>query len=331
METLRQGIVARPLNFVYLRVDGNQNNETGKPATDDVAANEPNIMPADIPLPAPLENQLPASEITPPQAQPPMEVHHHGHVHENKKWKEYLFQFLMLFLAVFCGFLAEYQLEHTIEKERAKDLAENLYHEVYADSIVMQQAIANRLIKEKSYLDFAVYVKDSSLINPSLNFYRAFAIAFVNHQALVFEPKDGILNQLINSGSLRYFRSSQLQTDIGLLSGVIAKIRARNTRETSFLDFTLRPFQMKHFDNRWIRQLTENGRMIVADAIDQKDLRRLSSPRILHIDQFDRDEAENIASQGAIMSSGTRLIFFKEYIDANHDLLETLRREYHLK
>ncbi len=37
-----------------------------------------------------------------------MEVHHHGHVHEKKKWKEYLFQFFMLFLAVFCGFLAEY-------------------------------------------------------------------------------------------------------------------------------------------------------------------------------------------------------------------------------
>ncbi len=33
-----------------------------------------------------------------------MEVHHHGHVHEKKKWKEYLSQFLMLFLAVFCGF-----------------------------------------------------------------------------------------------------------------------------------------------------------------------------------------------------------------------------------
>ena len=49
-----------------------------------------------------------------------MEVHHHGHVHHQKKWKEYLFQFLMLFLAVFCGFLAEYQLEHTIEKDREK-------------------------------------------------------------------------------------------------------------------------------------------------------------------------------------------------------------------
>jgi len=52
-----------------------------------------------------------------------MEVHHHGHVHERKKWKEYLFQFLMLILAVFCGFLAEYQLEQTIEKHKEKDFA----------------------------------------------------------------------------------------------------------------------------------------------------------------------------------------------------------------
>jgi hypothetical protein len=29
---------AEPISFVYLRVDSNQNNETGKPATVDVAA-----------------------------------------------------------------------------------------------------------------------------------------------------------------------------------------------------------------------------------------------------------------------------------------------------
>ncbi len=263
-----------------------------------------------------------------------MEVHHHpiaiGSHTAKKKFINYLWEFLMLFLAVFCGFLAEYQLEHKIEKERAKELAENLYHEVYADSIVMQQAIVNRLTKEKSYSDFAAYVRDSSLINPSFNFYHSFATAFVNHKALIFEPKDGILTQLINSGSLRYFRNSQLQAAIGLLSVVIAKIRARYTRETTFLDFTLRPFQMKYFDNRWVQRLTENGRLIVADAIDEKDLRMYPSPRILHIEQFDRDEAENIALQGAIMSSGTRLIFFEEYVEANHNLLEALRKEYHL-
>jgi hypothetical protein len=44
------------------------------------------------------ETEAPATEnINPTQAKE-MEVHHHGHVHEKKKWKEYLFQFLMLFL-----------------------------------------------------------------------------------------------------------------------------------------------------------------------------------------------------------------------------------------
>jgi len=45
------------------------------------------------PLPK-TEEQLSTLNLQPSD----MEVHHHGHVHEKKKWKEYLFQFLMLFL-----------------------------------------------------------------------------------------------------------------------------------------------------------------------------------------------------------------------------------------
>jgi hypothetical protein len=63
------------------------------------------------------ENILPVAKTTPtelqqtinPQPTNPekMEVHHHGHIHENKKWKEYLFEFLMIFLAVTLGFFVE--------------------------------------------------------------------------------------------------------------------------------------------------------------------------------------------------------------------------------
>jgi hypothetical protein len=195
----------------------------------------------------------------------------------------------------------------------------------------MQKTIANRLLKEKSFSDFAFYIKDSSLLNPSLSFYRTFADAFVNHRALIFEPHDGILNQLTNSGSLRYFKDQKLQKEIGLLSVVIDKIRARILRENTFLDFTLRPFQLKHFDNRWLQQVTENGRYLVADAIERPDLKAIKAPRILHIETFDRDEAENIALQGMIMSTGTRLLLFTEYTKINQDLLATLRSQYHLK
>src|SRR5688572_5591847 len=63
-----------------------------------------------------------------------MEVHHHGHVHEKKKWKEYLFQFLMLFLAVFCGFMAENFREHLIIKEKAHNYLKNLVADLKTDS-----------------------------------------------------------------------------------------------------------------------------------------------------------------------------------------------------
>jgi hypothetical protein len=69
-----------------------------------------------------------------------MEVHHQGHVHEKKKWKEYLFQFFMLFLAVFCGFLAEYQLEHTIEHQREKQFMKSMVEDLEKDTA--------RLLKE---------------------------------------------------------------------------------------------------------------------------------------------------------------------------------------
>ena len=259
-----------------------------------------------------------------------MEVHAHSHT-ARKKWTHYFWEFLMLFLAVFCGFLAEYQLEHKIEKDRAKELAKSLYAETYADSIVMQEVIAERLVKEQACIDFANYVRDSSLTKPSISFYRNFLMVVVYHRSMTFEANDGVLNQLINSGSLRYFKSRQLQTDIGKLNVVIGKIRSRILREYTMLDFTVRPFQLKHFDNRWVQELTENGKIPLKDALLQKDFQQLLVPRVLHIEQFDREDAANIALGVFITSSGTRNTQLKEYVAANHNLLMTLRKEYHLK
>src|SRR5688500_20094156 len=70
-----------------------------------------------------------------------MEVHHHGHVHEKKKWKEYLFQFLMLFLAVFCGFLAEYQLEHKIERDRSKQFLQSMLVDVSTNIVILDSLV----------------------------------------------------------------------------------------------------------------------------------------------------------------------------------------------
>ncbi|MFN2440980.1 MAG: hypothetical protein ABR503_17380, partial [Chitinophagaceae bacterium] len=84
-----------------------------------------------------------------PQPLKEMEVHHHGHVHEKKKWLEYLFQFFMLFLAVFCGFLAEYQLEHKIEKDREKQFIQSLVNDIKADTARLKVIINERTKREQ--------------------------------------------------------------------------------------------------------------------------------------------------------------------------------------
>src|SRR5688572_21508242 len=103
----------------------------------------------------------------------------HNHAAQGKGWKHYFFDFLMLFLAVYCGFLAENIRERRVEVERAEVLAKNLYKEILADSIVVQQMIAVRKIKESECSYFISYVKDSNLTILSNRFYRSFSWAFL--------------------------------------------------------------------------------------------------------------------------------------------------------
>ena len=174
-----------------------------------------------------------------------MEVHHHPHV-EKKGFKEYFLEFLMIFLAVTLGFFAENIRENISENKIANELAESLYKEVYSDSIIMKQNINGRTDSmEKDVNYFISYTKDSSLINPSASFYHAVFSGFL--RGYRFEPEDGILNQLINSGSLRYMKAKLLQDEIGKLSVAIAKVRARNAIEMEFITSTSRPFSAKIF------------------------------------------------------------------------------------
>lgn len=280
-------------------------------------------------------NGLPAAPdiTTPPQTndqtEPPMEVHAHTHT-PRKKWTHYFWEFLMLFLAVFCGFLAENYREHYVENQRAKLLADNLYREIYADSIAIEQKFAFRNRKEEECIYFINYVKDSSLTNLSSDFYSAFTWAFLSSAQLLFEPNDGILNQLRNSGELRYFKNSDLQSAIGELTVQIANVRSRNEKEYGFIETNLRPFTLQHYDFNWYKALTQNGKFTLLNALNQ-DSQVQFAGTIIDLDKFNRKEAENIASYYLLMLRGTRQTHYLSYAAINHRLLQILRKEYNLK
>ena len=258
-----------------------------------------------------------------------MEVHAHTHT-PRKKWAHYFWEFLMLFLAVFAGFLAENQREHYIENQRAKVLAKNLYKEIYADSIAVQQKIEIRHKKEKACVYFIKYVKDSSLTDLSSEFYPAYTWAFIQSAQLLFEPNDGILNQLRNSGELRYFKSSELQSVIGMLSVQIANVRSRNEKEYSYIEMNLRPFSIRHYDFNWYEEFTQQGKFTLLEMLTQK-VRIPATGRIINPDKFSRQEAENIASYYLLVLRGTRQTQYLPYVTINHQLLQILRKEYHLE
>src|SRR5580693_4669084 len=159
-----------------------------------------------------------------------MEVHHHPEI-EKKNFKQYFLEFLMIFLAVTMGFFAEQIRENISEDSQAKALAQTLYQETYADSVTMQYRLSLRKEKENQMNYFRNYVKDSNLVNLSVKFYPSFFWSCVVSSAIQFIPNDGILNQLRNSGSLRYFKNINVQKAISRMNVVILNLRTRNSQE----------------------------------------------------------------------------------------------------
>ncbi|HVE61755.1 MAG TPA: hypothetical protein VNA26_08045 [Chitinophagaceae bacterium] len=172
---------------------------------------EPNISPAPSPLPEEEKNETQTTEIStlnPPLQTSIMEVHHHGHVHEKKKWKEYLFQFLMLFLAVFCGFLAEYQLEHVIENSREKQFMESMVADLEKDVVLLENEskIVTQQYKKLDSLTEIIYGGNLNEVNVR---------SMYELQRMYLSPQQlRLINrtelQLKNAGGMRLIRNRQV-------------------------------------------------------------------------------------------------------------------------
>ena len=271
--------------------------------------------------------------INPNQETDNMEVHHHSPHHEKKNWKTYIWEFIMLFLAVFCGFLAEYQLEHTIEHQREKEYAKTLYSELLSDSVVVSSKLKARLEKEKDMEYLNAYFRDSSLTALPKKLYPAFTTSFYLFNTYTFEPKDGILSQLRNSGSLRYFKSFALQKLLGDISVDINNIRTRNEQEYQFFANPLKPFLLKYYDWSWYNEVrkddTNPGAIEVIKNYIQTN--RHIEAKILNINSFDRSEASNMILFYKQMLLSTRTLQLNNYILTNHKILEYLRETYNIE
>ena len=147
-------------------------------------------------------------EFTNFQKQPPifikMEVHHHAHSNR-KKWTHYFWEFLMLFLAVFCGFLAENMREHYIEGKRAKVFASLLTDDLSYDVAELNRAtrVLNKIIIASDSIAPLLNSQEIKKVpGGKLYFYE-----YWSSWRWRIISRDATLQQLKNSGSLRYMKS----------------------------------------------------------------------------------------------------------------------------
>ncbi|HLF47057.1 MAG TPA: hypothetical protein VI548_11565 [Chitinophagaceae bacterium] len=260
-----------------------------------------------------------------------MEVHAHTHT-PRKKWTHYFWEFLMLFLAVFCGFLAEYQLEHKIEKDRAKVLAINFYDELKGDSAAVQWAIHRRQKKDSSIQYLADYFQDNGITNLSKDFTLNYTIALLINSPILFEPRNSILEQLKNSGSLRYFKSKELQILTGDILVAIANLKARHEIEQNYYEQWIGPFLNRHNDHLWFKEIRGKGNSTLLKNIE--DYQNSPDEISFHFnnpEQYNKNETLNMLQLYLIIIQTTRVNQYKKYIALNRKLLEELRKQYHLK
>ncbi len=260
-----------------------------------------------------------------------MEVHHHAH-HERKNWKSYIWEFLMLFLAVFCGFLAEYQLEHKIEKDRAKELAKSFYQELKNDSVTAEIKLKNRIKNEKALIYLINFFKDSSLTNLSKEFSLQFVYGIAFRSPSFFEPRTIILDQLKNSGSLRYFKNDSLQILAGNLSVAIKNLLERNQLEDISRRDNIYEFHRDYYDIDFDQKIRKGGKHLI-DAIADYESSNFVIPFVLKNNHnIDRDEiVRKLYYHWSNGVTSTRQLQLKNYKEVNAQLLKALRKEFKIK
>jgi hypothetical protein len=262
-----------------------------------------------------------------------METHAHDlHKAPGHGWKHYLFEFFMLFLAVFCGFLAENWREHLAEKQRATDLAHSFYDELKRDSASIQTVQIRRIRRDSALTYLKKYFRDSSVTNCSKAFGINFTYAFEIFSPYLFEPKDAILDQLKNSGSLRYFKSMELQKLTGDLSEAIANIRTRNGYESNYLYTNFNPYLIKHNDMEFFDKINSRYKLYFFDALAQYENSTEIFP--FHFnkpEEFDKTESVNMLGSYQMICYGASIRQYADYQKLNTQLFQELHKEYHIE
>ncbi|MDB5200640.1 MAG: hypothetical protein JWQ27_49 [Ferruginibacter sp.] len=294
-----------PDNTTDITPDEPAANDPGIPVGETTAAIEPEPIPS---IPEPTN----------------MEVHHHAHAaHGKKTWKDYFWEFLMLFLAVFCGFLAEYQLEHSIEKQRAKEFASSLKTDLKKDTTVINNVIF-RLGFCAAKIDTLVsMMKEKNRPDSNLaDFYAYNVFAFIFPQTT---PDESTLQQLLNSGSLRYFKNEALVDSIKYYNTCVQSVKRIAEASADFnIDFRKQQLQVVEISSI-VKQIAQPTYPTYSTSTHEENVLAYKDAQLLTQDAEKLDQYRNWCNM-KIFYINNNINNYRRLLQAANGLLRVLEK-----
>ena len=253
-----------------------------------------------------------------------MEVHHHGHVHEKKKWKEYVFQFFMLFLAVFCGFLAENQREHYVEKHRAKNYARTMIEDLRKDIEEVKDMNHECLVILNAFDSIKLMVHTGITNNKVRGSFYYFSR--IGSIVPLISWNKATLTQVIQSGSLRYFTSSELVNKISYYYASASQVDGQQETDRRFREKTveIRNKLLNNFEFSRYSGFNINSDHLADSLLLYQIPLQSAEPNLLN------EYANSFENRRATLRNLTSK-YFPDLIKTGKELIEMLGKEYHLK
>ena len=250
-----------------------------------------------------------------------MEVHAHTHT-ERKKWTHYLWEFLMLFLAVFCGFLAENQREHYVEHQRAKQYAALLYDDIKVDTgaakfqIRVLEFVNPRI---DTFIELVQKHMPEELPGGTWYYYGRFPARYFN---ITFQ--DATLQQLKNSGGLRYFGNSSIANAIARYDQACRDLHSEiENQNVPYLE--LLKWRNQLFNIYFMKEV-----MDLTISVNKIDSFKNKLLPLVSLRKEDFIQYANI-SQGRLISNWNLYTLYEGVFKEGDSLLALLKKEYHLK
>jgi len=249
-----------------------------------------------------------------------MEVHAHSHT-ARKKWTHYFWEFLMLFLAVTLGFFVENQREHYIENQRAKQYASFLHSDLIKDTASLSQRIAYMSLGI-SEIDTLILILKSP--NPEIFIEKIYTLSTYIYSNPLFTANNSTIEQLKNSGSLRYFRSKALVRNFSDFDNEVQNMKRVDDRNLYIVEDT-RKFLTQFLDLKGVPL----PRILASDS----SLQQSSIPEVLRLYTKDRTRYEEYANLSTLKQLDwiNRVRLMTRTLNSARSLILSLKEEYHLE